>query len=78
MLGHAQAAHAIDLQGPSQTLRVVGVDARRGLRIDLRQLTVQRVPTFDQCARFQRGVTVANMLRELLAREFPAEEGGLS
>jgi len=26
---------------------------------------------------FQRGVTVADMLRGLLAREFPAEEGGL-
>lgn len=29
-------------------------------------------------AAFQRGVTVADMLRELLAREFPAADGGLS
>lgn len=27
-------------------------------------------------AAFQRGVTVADMLRELLAREFPPAEGG--
>jgi hypothetical protein len=27
-------------------------------------------------AAFQRGTTVADMLRELLAREFPADDGG--
>ena len=30
-----------------------------------------RTPFFDNKAAFQRGITVADMLRDLLAREFP-------
>lgn len=45
------------------------------------RLTIDVTPELRgriKIAAFQRGVTVADMLRELLAREFPAEEGGLS
>ena len=43
------------------------------------RLTIDVTPTMRgriKVAAFQRGVTVADMLRELLAREFPPAEGG--
>jgi len=42
------------------------------------RLTIDITPDLRgriKIAAFQRGVTVADMLRELLAREFPATEG---
>jgi hypothetical protein len=42
------------------------------------RLTIDITPTLRgriKVAAFQRGVTVADMLRELLAREFPAQTG---
>ena len=42
------------------------------------RLTIDVTPDLRgriKIAAFQRGVTVADMLRELLAREFPATEG---
>lgn len=42
------------------------------------RLTIDITPELRgriKIAAFQRGVTVADMLRELLAREFPATEG---
>ncbi len=42
------------------------------------RLTIDITPTLRgriKVAAFQRGVTVADMLRELLAREFPARTG---
>ena len=43
------------------------------------RLTIDVTPDLRgriKIAAFQRGVTVADMLRELLAREFPPAEGG--
>ena len=43
------------------------------------RLTVDITPALRgriKIAAFQRGVTVADMLRDLLAREFPPTEGG--
>ncbi len=43
------------------------------------RLTIDVTPDMRgqiKIAAFQRGVTVADMLRELLAREFPPTEGG--
>lgn len=43
------------------------------------RLTIDVTPDLRgqiKIAAFQRGVTVADMLRELLAREFPPTEGG--
>jgi hypothetical protein len=43
------------------------------------RLTVDVTPELRgriKVAAFQRGVTVADMLRDLLAREFPASDGG--
>ena len=43
------------------------------------RLTVDITPTLRgriKIAAFQRGVTVADMLRELLAREYPDKDGG--
>ncbi len=43
------------------------------------RLTIDVTPDMRgriKIAAFQRGVTVADMLRELLAREFPPAEGG--
>lgn len=45
------------------------------------RLTIDVTPDMRgqiKIAAFQRGVTVADMLRELLAREFPPTEGGTS
>lgn len=45
------------------------------------RLTVDITPELRgriKIAAFQRGVTVADMLRELLAREFPSPSGDLS
>jgi len=45
------------------------------------RLTIDVTPTLRgrvKVAAFQRGVTVADMLRELLAREFPTDAGELS
>jgi hypothetical protein len=42
------------------------------------RLTIDITPTLRgriKVAAFQRGVTVADMLRDLLAREFPAQTG---
>ncbi|MNG93350.1 hypothetical protein D3C79_523150 [compost metagenome] len=41
MCRHALATHPVHLQRPDQPLRVVGVDTRRRLRVNLGQLTVQ-------------------------------------
>ena len=43
------------------------------------RLTVDVTPELRgriKIAAFQRGVTVADMLRDLLAREFPGDDGG--
>ncbi len=43
------------------------------------RLTIDITPELRgriKIAAFQRGVTVADMLRELLSREFPSTEGG--
>jgi hypothetical protein len=57
-------------------------DARPPLKDDAAaftaRLTIDITPTLRgriKVAAFQRGVTVADMLRELLAREFPAQTG---
>lgn len=45
------------------------------------RLTIDVTPDMRgqiKIAAFQRGVTVADMLRDLLAREFPPTEGGAS
>ena len=45
------------------------------------RLTIDITPELRgriKIAAFQRGVTVADMLRELLAREFPTDEGDRS
>lgn len=45
------------------------------------RLTIDITPELRgriKIAAFQRGVTVADMLRDLLAREFPTDEGDLS
>ena len=45
------------------------------------RLTVDITPALRgriKIAAFQHGVTVADMLRDLLAREFPPTEGGVS
>lgn len=45
------------------------------------RLTIDVTPALRgriKVAAFQRGVTVADMLRELLAREFPTDSGGPS
>ncbi|MEY9880646.1 hypothetical protein [Bradyrhizobium sp. USDA 329] len=45
------------------------------------RLTIDVTPALRgrvKVAAFQRGVTVADMLRELLAREFPTDAGELS
>ncbi len=45
------------------------------------RLTIDVTPELRgriKIAAFQRGVTVADMLRELLAREFPSDTGDLS
>ena len=55
MFGHAQAAQTIDFERPGQTLRIVGMDARGGLRIDLSQLPMQRLPTFGRGPCLQLG-----------------------
>jgi hypothetical protein len=44
------------------------------------RLTIDITPELRgriKIAAFQRGLTVANMLRDLLAREFPQADGGL-
>lgn len=45
------------------------------------RLTIDIIPDLRgriKIATFQRGVTVADMLRDLLAREFPGSDGGPS
>jgi len=45
------------------------------------RLTIDVTPALRgqiKIAAFQRGVTVADMLRDLLAREFPTADGGTS
>jgi hypothetical protein len=41
-------------------------------------LTIDVTPTLRGDAAFRRGITVADMLRGFLAREFPADPGGPS
>ena len=54
---------------PSQRFDVAGFTAR--LTIDVTPELRGRI----KIAAFRRGVTVADMLRDLLAREFPADSG---
>jgi hypothetical protein len=58
---------------------------RRRIGARCRRIRFHRAPTIDvtpelrgriKVAAFQRGATVADMLRDLLAREFPADDGG--
>lgn len=64
---------------PDQWIRAAGASPRNDSATGYTaRLTIDVTP--DQRGRikiaaFQRGVTVADMLRELLAREFPATEG---
>ena len=61
---------------------IKAADDPRGRRADAiaytARLTIDVTPDMRgqiKIAAFQRGVTVADMLRELLAREFPSTEG---
>ena len=64
---------------PDQWIRAAGASPRNDSATGYTaRLTIDVTP--DQRGRikiaaFQRGVTVADMLRDLLAREFPATEG---
>lgn len=64
---------------PDQWIRAAGAPPRNGSVIGYTaRLTIDVTP--DQRGRikiaaFQRGITVADMLRDLLAREFPPAEG---
>lgn len=62
---------------PDQWIRAAGASPRNATGYTAR-LTIDVTP--DQRGRikiaaFQRGITVADMLRDLLAREFPPAEG---
>jgi hypothetical protein len=56
--------------GPARRAAALGYTAR--LTIDITPELRGRI----KVAAFQRGVTVADMLRDLFAREFPADDGG--
>jgi hypothetical protein len=56
--------------GPGRRAAALGFTAR--LTIDITPELRGRI----KVAAFQRGKTVADMLRDLLAREFPADDGG--
>ena len=52
--GHARSADAINLQCTDQSLRIVGVNARRGHRVHRRQLVVQGLPAKARSLFLQR------------------------
>ena len=56
--------------GPARRAAALGYTAR--LTIDITPAQRGRI----KVAAFQRGVTVTDMLRDLLAREFPEQRGG--
>ena len=56
--------------GPGRRAAALGHTAR--LTIDITPQLRGRI----KVAAFQRGVTVADMLRDLFTREFPADDGG--
>ena len=65
---------------PDRWIKSAAESARRGVASGFTaRLTIDVAPELRGCtkvAAFQRGTTVADMLRELLAREFPADNGG--
>lgn len=67
---------------PDRWITAADASARRVAALGYTaRLTIDVTPALRgriKVAAFQRGKTVADMLRDLLAHEFPADEGGAS
>lgn len=77
--GHAKPRFAKRPADPERWIRSTEASSRSSeASIHTARLTIDITPAMRgriKIAAFQRGVTVAEMLRDLFAREFPSSEG---
>ena len=79
----SKRSFAIRRSPPTDWIREAGTPSPRAVDVSIftARLTIGVTPELRgriKIAAFQRGATVAEMLRELLALEFPANSGELS